>query len=110
MATINNYVSSALDFSGIRSLKSGMSSQNDSKNEINKKVAMEFEAMFLRQLTDSMQAALEPFKSDLINNDSMNLFEDLFYDEVAHYIPQTQGLGIYQWLNNLDQRDKLIGS
>jgi len=53
MATINNFVSSALDFSGLRSL-SGASNQTEQRDEINKKVAAEFESMFLKQLTDSM--------------------------------------------------------
>ena len=61
--------------------------------EINAKVAAEFESMFLKQLTDSMRASLKPFKSDLINNDSMELFEGMFYDEVSYKIAQSQGLG-----------------
>ena len=76
MATINNFVSSALDFSGLRSL-SGASNQTEQRDEINKKVAAEFESMFLKQLTDSMQAALEPFESDLVSNDSTKLFQGL---------------------------------
>jgi len=107
MATINNFVSSALDFSGLRSL-GGASNQTEQRDEINKKVAAEFESMFLKQLTDSMQAALEPFESDLVSNDSTKLFQGLFYDEVAHIVPTKQGLGIYEWLDSLDQRGRLV--
>jgi len=108
VATINNFVSSALDFSGLRSLSSASSNTDESRQELNKKVAAEFESMFLKQLTDSMQAALEPFESDLVNNDSTKLFQGFFYDEVAHIIPKTQSLGIYEWLNSLDQSRKLV--
>ena len=72
--------------------------------EINAKVAAEFESMFLKQLTDSMRASLKPFKSDLINNDSMELFEGMFYDEVSYKIAQSQGLGLVDWLNDISEK------
>jgi Rod binding domain-containing protein len=110
MASINNFVSSALDFSGLRSLSSASNQTEQNRDEINKKVAAEFESMFLKQLTDSMQAALEPFESGLVSNDSTKLFQGLFYDEVAHIVPKKQSLGIYEWLNSLDQRGRLVST
>jgi Rod binding domain-containing protein len=62
--------------------------------------------MFLKQLTDSMRASLKPFKSDLINNDSMELFEGMFYDEVSYKIAQSQGLGLVDWLNDISEKQE----
>ena len=106
MAGIENFVASRYDFQGLASLKSDDSNSLDKAKEINAKVAAEFESMFLKQLTDSMRASLKPFKSDLINNDSMELFEGMFYDEVSYKIAQSQGLGLVDWLNDISERQE----
>ena len=106
MAGIENSVASRYDFQGLSSLKSNQSTSIEKAKEINAKVAAEFESMFLKQLTDSMRASLKPFKSDLINNNSMELFEGMFYDEVSHKLAQTQGLGLVDWLNELTESRK----
>lgn len=106
MAGIENFVASRYDFQGLASLKSNDSTDLEKSKEINAKVAAEFESMFLKQLTDSMRASLKPFKSDLINNDSMELFEGMFYDEVSYKIAQSQGLGLVNWLNGITERQE----
>ena len=108
MAGIENFVASRFDFQGLSSLKSNETKSIEKAKEINAKVAAEFESMFLKQLTDSMQASLKPMKSDLIKSDSMELFEGMFYDEVSHKIAQTQGLGLVEWLNDIT--DKQYGA
>ena len=104
MSGIQNFVASRYDFQGLASLKSNNGSDPEKSKEINAKVAAEFEAMFLKQLTDSMRASLKPFKSDLINNESMELFEGMFYDEVSYKIAQSQGLGLVDWLNDITDK------
>lgn len=104
MPGIENFVASRYDFQGLASLKSNDSNDLEKSKEINAKVAAEFESMFLKQLTDSMRASLKPFKSDLINNDSMELFEGMFYDEVSYKIAQSQGLGLVDWLNDISEK------
>lgn len=104
MAGIENHIASRYDFQGIASLRSGAAKSGDESREVNAKVASEFEAMFLKQLTDSMRESLKPFKSDLINTDSMELFEGMFYDEVSHKVAQSQGLGLVDWLNDISDR------
>ena len=108
MATIQNHVASNFDLQGLSSLKSGGVKTSEETRALNAKLAAEFESMFLKQMTDSMQESLKPMKSDLINNDSMELFEGMFYDEVSHKIAQTQGLGLVEWLNDIT--DKKYGA
>ena len=104
MAGIENFVASRYDFQGLSSLKSGETKSIEKAKEINAKVASEFESMFLKQMTDSMQDSLKTCKSDLIKSDSMELFEEMFYDEVSHKIAQSQGLGLVDWLNDITER------
>ena len=104
MASIQNYVGSTLDFQGLASLKRSGEKTAEEARQINAKVAAEFESMFLKQITDSMQKSLKPLKSDLLNNDSMELFEGMFYDEVAHKIAYSQGLGLVDWLNDISEK------
>ena len=104
MSGIQNFVASRYDFQGLASLKANSSSDLDKSKEINARVPAEFESMFLKQLTDSMRASLKPFKSDLINNESMELFEGMFYDEVSYKIAQSQGLGLVDWLNDITDK------
>jgi len=34
----------------------------------------------------------------------MELFEGMFYDEVAHKIAYSQGLGLVDWLNDISEK------
>ena len=101
MATIQNHIASNFDLQGLSSLKSGGVKTSEETRALNAKLAAEFESMFLKQMTDSMQQSLKPMKSDLINNDSMELFEGMFYDEVSRSLSQHQSLGLVDWLNEI---------
>lgn len=103
MATIQNYVASNFDLQGLSGLKSGGVKTSEETRALNAKLAAEFESMFLKQMTDSMQESLKPMKSDLINNDSMELFEGMFYDEVSRSLSQHQSLGLVDWLNDITE-------
>ena len=101
MATIQNHIASNFDLQGLSSLKSGGVKTSEETRALNAKLAAEFESMFLKQMTDSMQQSLKPMKSDLINNDSMELFEGMFYDEVSRSLSKHQSLGLVDWLNEI---------
>ena len=101
MATIQNHIASNFDLQGLSSLKSGGVKTSEETRALNAKLAAEFESMFLKQMTDSMQQSLKPMKSDLINNDSMEIFEGMFYDEVSRSLSQHQSLGLVDWLNEI---------
>ena len=101
MATIQNHIASNFDLQGLSSLKSGGVKTSEETRALIAKLAAEFESMFLKQMTDSMQQSLKPMKSDLINNDSMELFEGMFYDEVSRSLSQHQSLGLVDWLNEI---------
>ena len=101
MATIQNHIASNFDLQGLSSLKSGGVKTSEETRALNAKLAAEFESMFLKQMTDSMQQSLKPMNSDLINNDSMELFEGMFYDEVSRSLSQHQSLGLVDWLNEI---------
>ena len=103
MATIQNHVASNFDLQGLSTLKSGGVKTSEETRALNAKLAAEFESMFLKQMTDSMQESLKPMKSDLINNDSMELFEGMFYDEVSRSLSQHQSLGLVDWLNDITE-------
>ena len=103
MATIQNHVASNFDLQGLSSLKSGGVKTSEETRALNAKLAAESESMFLKQMTDSMQESLKPMKSDLINNDSMELFEGMFYDEVSRSLSQHQSLGLVDWLNDISE-------
>ena len=103
MATIQNHIASNFDLQGLSSLKSGGVKTSEETRALNAKLAAEFESMFLKQMTDSMQESLKPMKSDLINNDSMELFEGMFYDEVSRSLSQHQSLGLVDWLNDITE-------
>jgi len=107
MATIQNHVASNFDLQGLSSLKSGGVKTSEETRALNAKLAAEFESMFLKQMTDSMQESLKPMKSDLINNDSMELFEGMFYDEVSRSLSQHQSLGLVDWLNDITEARNL---
>mgnify|MGYP006165027131 FL=1 len=101
MSSIQNHIASSFDLQGLSSLKSGGVKTTQETRDLNAKLAAEFESMFLKQMTDSMQASLKPMKSDLIDSDSMELFEGMFYDEVSRSLAQEQGLGLVEWLNDI---------
>ena len=110
MAGIENFVSSRYDFQGLSSLKASESENHDRAKEVNAKVAAEFESMFLKLVTDSMRSSIKPLKSDLLQNDAMDLFDGMFFDEVSHQIANSQGLGLLEWLNDITERREGGGS
>ena len=101
MATRPKQIASKFELQGLSGLKRGVVKTSGMSLALNAKLAAEFESMFLKQMTDSMQQSLKPMKSDLINNDSMELFEGMFYDEVSRSLSQHQSLGLVDWLNEI---------
>ena len=94
-------VASAYDFAGLAALKSSAKRDEADQKSVNAKVAAEFEALFLKMMTDSMKASIKPLQSDLLRSDSMDFFDDMFYDEVSKVMASRQSLGIADWLDSV---------
>ena len=94
-------VASAYDFAGLAALKSSAKRDGADQKSVNAKVAAEFEALFLKMMTDSMKASIKPLQSDLLRSDSMDFFDDMFYDEVSNVMADSQSLGIADWLDSV---------
>jgi Rod binding domain-containing protein len=48
-----------------------------------------------------MKASIKPLQSDLLRSDSMDFFDDMFYDEVSNVMADSQSLGIADWLDSV---------
>ena len=94
-------VSSAYDFAGLTALKGSARRDGADQKSVNAEVAAEFEALFLKLMTDSMKASIKPLQSDLLRSDSMDFFDDMFYDEVSKVMAESQSLGIADWLDSV---------
>lgn len=86
------------DFGGLSQLRAEAGASKSASTETIKKVASEFETAFYQMLFESMKKAGEPLKSDLVESDTMDQFQDMFYTEVSHYIANRQELGIARWV------------
>jgi flagellar protein FlgJ len=86
------------DFGGLSQLRAEAGASKSASGETIKKVAAEFETAFYQMLFESMKKAGEPLKSDLVESDTMDQFQDMFYTEVSHYIANRQELGIARWV------------
>jgi flagellar protein FlgJ len=85
--------SSYLDFGALGRLK-GEASQ-DPKQAI-RKTAEQFEAHFLQQMMKSMRDTVE--KSDLVESNNMEMYQDLMDKEVAMKMVQRGGIGVANML------------
>jgi len=48
-----------------------------------------------------MKESIKPMQSDLLRSDSMDFFDDMFYDEVSKVMASRQSLGIADWLDSV---------
>ena len=90
-------VGSFYDFSGLQQLRSEAASNNSVS--AGRKAANEFEAAFMQMMLQSMKQASEPMKSDLFSDQSSDYFEDMFLNEVSHFIASRQSLGLGKWID-----------
>jgi Rod binding domain-containing protein len=96
-----NSVGSYYDFGGLSRLRAEASTPAATSQETIHKVAAEFESAFYQMLLESMKKASEPLKSDLLESDTMDQFQDMFYTEVAHFMANRQALGIAPWVEQV---------
>ena len=101
MASLGMPVASAYDFAGLAALKGSSNKADVDQKSVNTKVAAEFESLFLKMMTDSMKNSIKPMQSDLLRSDSMDFFDDMFYDEVSKVMASRQSLGIADWLDSV---------
>lgn len=90
-------VGSFYDFDGLRQLRADAATGSDGSAA--REVASEFEAAFVQLMLQSMKQASEPLKSDLFSDDSMDYFEDMFLNEMSHFIASRQSLGLGSWID-----------
>jgi peptidoglycan hydrolase FlgJ len=98
-------VGSFYDFQGLRQLRSDAAADGSSASAA-RKAAGEFEAAFVQLMLQSMKKASEPLKSDLFSDSSMDYFEDMFFNEVAHFIAARQSLGLGKWIDETLDRQQ----
>jgi flagellar protein FlgJ len=91
-------VGSFYDFGGLQQLRADAASNNSAS--AGRKAANEFEAAFMQMMLQSMKQASEPMKSDLFSDDSTEYFEDMFLNEVSHFIASRQSLGLGKWIDD----------
>lgn len=92
-APINSYY----DFSGISSLRAEAVS-GEKTDYLVERVGIEFESAFFKLLLEEMQKASEPLKSELSESDTMDQYQSMFNEEVAHFMATRQSLGISNWI------------
>lgn len=91
-------VGSFYDFGGLQQLRAD-AAKNESASA-GRKAANEFEAAFIQMMLQSMKQASEPMKSDLFSDDSSEYFEDMFLNEVSHFIASRQSMGMGKWIDD----------
>ena len=84
---------SYLDFGALGRLK-GEASRDP--NQAVRKTAEQFEAYFLQQMMKSMRDTVE--KSDLVESNNMEMYQDLMDKEVAMKMVQRGGIGVANML------------
>lgn len=90
--TISN--SSANGASNISSMERGLQNSNDDKV---KQACSDFEAIFIKQMLDSMRNTVE--KTSLLGGGmAEEIFEDMIYDEYAKKMSRTGDFGIKDML------------
>ncbi|MBN2656470.1 MAG: rod-binding protein [Spirochaetales bacterium] len=84
-----NYASSTVDSALNSSVRSTMSSDDKKLKE----ATVEFEALFIKQMLNSMKKTVT--KSGLLDGGmGQEIFEDMLYDEYAKKMAETANLGI----------------
>jgi flagellar protein FlgJ len=82
------------DFNQLQELK--LETKHNDKGSL-KQVAQQFESVFMGMVLKSMRQANEAFKSDLMNSDSMNFYQDMYDQQLAVSI-SGRGFGIAEML------------
>lgn len=98
-------VGSFYDFNGLRQLRANATENKSGSVAV--KAANEFEAAFVQLMLQSMKQASEPLKSDLFDDGGAEYFEDMFLNEMAHYIASRQSLGLGKWVDETLEKQQL---
>jgi flagellar protein FlgJ len=98
MSDASGIVGSFYDFNGLRQLRANAASDNAAATT--RKAASEFEAAFMQIMLQTMKQASEPLKSDLLDDNSSAYFQDMFFNEMAHFIAARQSMGLGKWVED----------
>ncbi|QFI14860.1 rod-binding protein [Borrelia sp. CA_690] len=76
------------------------------KNEELRKASLEFEAIFIKQMLESMKKTLNKDQNLLSGGQVEEIFEDMLYEQRAKQIAQSQSFGIANSIYNQLQKNK----
>ncbi|WP_029358510.1 rod-binding protein [Borreliella garinii] len=76
------------------------------KNEELRKASLEFEAIFIKQILESMKKTLNKNQNLLSGGQVEEIFEDMLYEQRAKQMAQSQSFGIANLIYNQLQKDK----
>nr|WP_267916819.1 rod-binding protein [Borreliella afzelii] len=76
------------------------------KNEELKKASLDFEAIFIKQMLDSMKKTLNKDQNLLSGGQIEEIFEDMLYEQRAKQMAQSQSFGIAQLIYNQLDKNK----
>ncbi len=76
------------------------------KNEELKKASLDFEAIFIKQMLDSMKKTLNKDQNLLSGGQVEEIFEDMLYEQRAKQMAQSQSFGIAQLIYNQLDKNK----
>lgn len=63
-----------------------------------RQVAEDFEAMFIKQMLDSMRSTLNPENQLVDTGMAGEIYDDMLYDEYAQIMSRTGGLGLAEMI------------
>ena len=93
-ATVKDQLSTAkffADNTGIQELKSA---KHRNSAKALKEAAKQFEAMFFQMILKNMRDANNVLKSDLVNNDKTEFYEDMYHQQLAQTLSESEHLGL----------------
>ncbi|SCW26428.1 flagellar protein FlgJ [Borreliella japonica] len=76
------------------------------KDEELRKASLEFEAIFIKQMLESMKKTLNKNQNLLNGGQVEEIFEDMLYEQRAKQIAQSQSFGIANLIYNQLQKNK----
>ena len=87
------------DFAGLAQLRASASKGAAADDSAVSEVAAEFESAFFQLVFKAMKQAGEPLRSELLQSEAMDFFDDLMLTEVSHFVSKRQSLGVGKWLD-----------
>ncbi|WKC85658.1 rod-binding protein [Borreliella lusitaniae] len=88
----------------INNFKNPVEIKSSQKNKELKKAALEFEAIFIKQMLESMKKTLNKNQNLLNGGQVEEIFEDMLYEQRAKQMAESQSFGIANLIYNQLQK------